>query len=118
MARATAASSAVLSNAYGASTDTTRSPTGSDSGCAAASSARSTPYLAMSSAALSLSADAPSGLQAGSSALARILRTRSSIESVMRTPVPEGSDSTAGSALGLPAPQRRDRRSCQGHQTL
>src|SRR3954451_10485576 len=95
----------------------TRSPTRSDSGAAAASSALSTPYLAMSSAALSLRAAASSGVQPGSSALARSLRTFSSIVSVIRTPVSEATDKD-GSGAELPALQRRHRRAGERHQTL
>ena len=51
---------------------------GSVSGRTAASSARSMPYLAISSAALAVRAWASGGVQLSSSALASSLRTRSS----------------------------------------
>src|SRR5690349_742149 len=75
---ATAPSRPDLSRAYGGSTVTTRSPTGSRAGSAPASRAWSTPYLAMSSAALAVNASASAGVHAGSSALASSLRTRAS----------------------------------------
>src|ERR1035441_3106248 len=63
--------------AHGFGMSMTRSPGWSVSGLAAASSARSMPYLAISSAALAVSASASGGVVPADSALASSLRTRS-----------------------------------------
>src|ERR1039457_1399275 len=63
--------------AHGLGMAMTRSPGWSVSGLAAASSARSMPYLAISSAALAVSASASGSVVPADSALARSSRTRS-----------------------------------------
>ena len=72
---ATAASRPALSRAYGGTIVDHPVAHRVGAGSRAASRAWSTPYLAISSVALAVNASASAGVQAGSSALARSLRT-------------------------------------------